>query len=91
MSTITTSALLVRNSPADFIGKTLEESLPEIEMQVFRKLLDEVYRTGKPYVGHEMKTTLNRTEQPSEAYFDFVYQPVRNSAGAGRRNPGTCR
>ena len=69
-----------RTSPADFIGKTLEESLPEIETQVFRKLLDEVYRTGEPYVGHEMKVTLNRPPQPSETYFDFVYQPVRNAA-----------
>ena len=69
-----------RNSPADFIGKTLEESLPEIETQIFRKLLDEVYQTGEPYVGHEMKVTLNRLPQPSEVYFDFVYQPVRNSA-----------
>lgn len=70
-----------RNSPADFIGKTLEESLPEIETQVFRKLLDVVYRTGKPYFGHEMKATLNRLPQPWEAYFDFVYQPIRNAAG----------
>jgi PAS domain S-box-containing protein len=70
-----------RNSPSDFIGKTLEESLPESETQVFRKLLDEVYRTGEPYFGQEMKVTLNRMEQPSEVYFDFVYQPVRNSAG----------
>ncbi len=70
-----------RTAPADFIGKTLEESLPEIETSVFRELLDAVYRTGEPYVGHEMKTTLNRTGQPSEAYFDFVYQPVRNSVG----------
>ena len=70
-----------RNSPADFIGKTLEESLPETETQVFRKLLDEVYQTGEPYVGHEMRVSLNRPPQPSETYFDFVYQPVWNSAG----------
>src|SRR5579871_461883 len=70
-----------RNSPADFLGKTLEESLPETETQVFRKLLDEVYQTGKPYVGHEMKATLNRMPQPCDAYFDFVYQPIRNARG----------
>ena len=70
-----------RASPAEFIGKTLEESLPETEIQVFRKLLDEVYRTGKPYAGREMKVTLNRqARMPPEAYFDFVYQPVRDSA-----------
>ena len=45
-----------RNSAADFVGKTLRESLPEIETQPFIGLLDNVYRTGKPYVGREMKT-----------------------------------
>ncbi len=70
-----------RNSPADFLGKTLHQSLPEMETPVFLQLLDDVYRTGTPYVGREMLATLNRTEQSSEAYFDFVYQPTRNTAG----------
>ena len=70
-----------RTSAADFIGKTLEESLPETETAVFRKLLDDVYRTGNPYVGREMKATLKREGQNIEAYFDFVYQAVRDSAG----------
>ena len=48
--------------PADFLGKTLIESLPEMETQVFSKLLDEVYRTGEPFVGREMKALLNRSE-----------------------------
>jgi PAS domain S-box-containing protein len=70
-----------RTSAADFIGKTLEESLPETETAVFRKLLDDVYRTGNPYVAREMKATLNREGQTVEAYFDFVYQAIRDSAG----------
>lgn len=70
-----------RVSPADFIGKTLEESLPETETAVFRKLLDDVYQTGNPYVGREMKATLNRAGQTAEVYFDFVYQAIRDSAG----------
>jgi PAS domain S-box-containing protein len=70
-----------RSSAADFIGKTLEESLPETETTVFRKLLDDVYRTGTPYVGREMKATLKREGQNVEAYFDFVYQAIRDSAG----------
>jgi PAS domain S-box-containing protein len=70
-----------RNSRAQFIGKTLEESLPEIELPVYRSLLDEVYRTGNAYSGREMKVTLKRAELSPEAYFDFVYQPVRDSSG----------
>jgi PAS domain S-box-containing protein len=73
-----------RRSPTDFIGKTLIESLPELETQVFVKLLDEVHGTGKPYVGREMKAVLNRSGSglPDESFWDFVYQPVRNADGA---------
>ena len=72
-----------RKSAADFIGKTLREGLPELGTQTFAQLLDEVYRTGEPYTGREMKTMLNRsgTGVPEEVYFDFVYQPVRDAAG----------
>jgi PAS domain-containing protein len=49
-----------RNSASDFVGKTLRESLPEIEAQGFFELLDKVYRTGESYTGREVKATLNR-------------------------------
>ncbi|MBV8206996.1 MAG: PAS domain S-box protein [Acidobacteria bacterium] len=72
-----------RSSAGDFLGKTVQESLPEMETQPFIELLDEVYRTGKPYCGSEMKAVLNRGAegQPEAAYFDFVYQPLRNANG----------
>jgi PAS domain S-box-containing protein len=72
-----------RNSASDFLGKTVRESLPEMETQPFLGLLDNVYRTGEPYFGREMKAKLDRAHsgQPEEAYFDFVYQPVRNAEG----------
>jgi len=72
-----------RNSASDFLGKALRESLPELDTQPFLELLDEVYRTGKPYVGREMKAKLNRAHsgQPEEGYFDFVYQPIRDGDG----------
>jgi PAS domain S-box-containing protein len=70
-----------RQTASEFIGKTLGESLPEIESQPYIHLLDEVYETGIPFVGFEMKATLNRaaTGQPDEAYFDLVFQPLRDS------------
>src|SRR6185369_17580455 len=69
-----------RRSASEFIGKTLLESLSEIETQPIIGLLDKVYRTGIPYVGCEMKAKLNRATsgQPEEAYFDFVFQPLRD-------------
>ena len=50
-----------RTSAADFIGKTIRESLPEIESQGFNELREKVYRTGEPYVGREMMAKLNRS------------------------------
>jgi len=72
-----------RSSSSDFLGKTVLESLPEIETQPFVSLLDEVFRTGESYVGRGARAVLNRahTGQPEEAYFDFVYQPVKKAAG----------
>lgn len=72
-----------RDSASHFLGKTLRESLPEIEDQPFLELLDNVYRSGEPYIGREMKTKLSRTHtgQPEECYFDFVYQPIRDGDG----------
>ena len=70
-----------RSDSADFLGKTLIESLPELSDQDFPHLLAEVYRSGNPFVGREMRVLLNRgrSGQTDEAFFDFVYQPVRNA------------
>lgn len=67
-----------RSSASDFVGKTLRESLPEVQ-GIFVDLLNDAFRTGKPYIGREMMAMLDRagTGEPEEAYFDFVYQPVR--------------
>ena len=72
-----------RNSASDFIGKTVRESLPEIDTQPFVNFMDGVLRTGKPYVGREVLAKLNRGHagQSEDVYFDFVYQPVLNTAG----------
>jgi PAS domain S-box-containing protein len=71
-----------RESTQDFLGRTFRESLPELEGQGFFDLLDEVYRTGKPYAGREARATLNRAGgPPQDSYFNFVYQPIRDIAG----------
>jgi PAS domain S-box-containing protein len=68
---------------ADLIGKTVGETLPEMQAQGFVHRLDEVYRTAVPYLGYESKVTLNRGRggTPEEAYFNFVCQPLRGIAG----------
>ena len=65
------------------IGKSIREALPEAEGQGFIALLDEVYLSGKPFVGRRTPIHLARTaSQPlEERFLDFVYQPRRESDG----------
>lgn len=72
-----------RSSAADFLGKTIRESLPELKGSGFWELLDEVYQSGRPYVGLEQKARLRNGpgEELANKYFDFVYQPLRDAQG----------
>ncbi len=76
--------LLGRKSEDNLVGKTLAEALPELASQGFFKLLDEVYQSGRPFLGNEMKARLERegSGQTAEGYFNFVYQPTRDVSGA---------
>jgi len=67
-----------RSRAEDFIGKTIRESMPELEGQPFFELLDTVYRTGVPHIGTEVKAVLNSAanDEDQDIYFNFVYQPL---------------
>ncbi len=68
----------------DVVGKPVREALPEIEGQGFFELLDEVFRSGKGYTAHTAPLTILREPggRPEQRYLDFVYQPMRDAAGA---------
>jgi PAS domain S-box-containing protein len=72
-----------RTSTSELLGKTIRQALPELEGQGFFELLDQVYRTGRPYFGREMAATFEnlKTGQMEESFFNFVYQPTRDDAG----------
>lgn len=67
----------------DLVGKPIREALPEIERQGFVELLDEVYRTGEPFVGTDLPVLLQQRpgEAPEERIVDFVYQALRSPDG----------
>jgi PAS domain S-box-containing protein len=67
----------------DIIGKPVREALPEVKGQGFFELLDQVYRTGEPYVGRAVSVLLQRTpgSPPEERFVNFVYQPITGSEG----------
>ncbi|MDP8994971.1 MAG: PAS domain S-box protein, partial [Pseudomonadota bacterium] len=68
----------------DYLGRPAREVLPELEGQGLIELLDEVYRSGEPYVGRGVPLLLARSRGalPEQRYFNFVYQPIRNAEGA---------
>ncbi|HYK01220.1 MAG TPA: ATP-binding protein [Thermoanaerobaculia bacterium] len=66
----------------DVIGKPVREALPEVEGQGFFELLDNVYRTGEPFIGSELRVVVERGDGADERYADFVYQPMRAADGS---------
>jgi PAS domain S-box-containing protein len=67
----------------DVVGRTVWEALPEVRQQGFLELLDDVYRTSRPYVGQSVPISLQRTPgaPPEMRMLDFVYQPMREPDG----------
>lgn len=68
----------------DIVGRTLVDVLPEIEGQGFLQLLDEVQRSGEPYLGREVSVMLAREKDapPEERFLDFIYQPIVEADGS---------
>jgi PAS domain S-box-containing protein len=74
-------AQLIGHRPA--LGRSVADALPEVVEQGFLDLLDGVYRTGKPFIGREIRVMLERVpgEPPEERIVDFVYQPITDAEG----------
>ncbi|GAB3904469.1 hypothetical protein GCM10028803_33950 [Larkinella knui] len=59
------------------IGLPLLQALPEIKGQGFEELLKTVYRTGISHYGFETPARLHRHGQLEDAFFNYVYAPMR--------------
>lgn len=66
------------------LGRTVREAIPEAEEQGFLALLDRVYQTGEPFIGRDVHIQLQHAPGDPwvHRYVDFVYQPLRDGAGA---------
>jgi signal transduction histidine kinase/CheY-like chemotaxis protein len=66
------------------VGRKLADALPDAVAQGYLALLDEVYRTGKPFSAYGAKYAVQvLPEGPiNERYVDFVYQPITDSDGS---------
>jgi PAS domain S-box-containing protein len=65
------------------VGKRVWEALPEVRGQGFEQLLDEVFESGKPFVGRGIKLFVQRESggAQAEAYVDFLYHPLFGKDG----------
>ena len=65
------------------VGKAARDALPEVQGQGFFELLDHVYQTGQPFVGHAVPLRVQRDPHGplDERFIDFVYQPIHDQNG----------
>ncbi|HEX8408963.1 MAG TPA: ATP-binding protein [Thermoanaerobaculia bacterium] len=62
----------------DAVGKTVAELFPEIAGTGLLELLDEVFATGRSYVGNETEIAIDRHNNgtPETTWWNFVFQPI---------------
>jgi PAS domain S-box-containing protein len=67
----------------DLIGLTVREAIPEIEGQGLLEPLDDVFASGNPFIGKDVKIDLRcKAEGNADTrYLDFVYHPIRGASG----------
>jgi len=66
------------------VGRKLADALPEAVTQGYVAILDEVYRTGRPYTATASKYVIQASPDApgDERYVDFVYQPFTDRDGS---------
>jgi PAS domain S-box-containing protein len=69
--------------PDEVLGKPLREAVPELVSQEYFDRLNQVYASGQPYIGHEMRARLDRRGDGhlQDAYLEVVLQPLPNTQG----------
>lgn len=65
----------------EVLNKRLFEVIPEVR-ELIEPVLLEVYHTGIPFTATDYKVVLNRSGKPQTAYFNLIYQPLRNEEGS---------
>lgn len=66
----------------ELIGRPVRQVFPELEGQGFFELLDQVYRSGEPFVGKEMPIHFrDEAGRVDRRFLNFVYQATREADG----------
>lgn len=80
---LTNAAYMQLIGHRDIVGLAIRDALPEIEGQGYFELLDRVYESGEPFIGHALRAEIQRTPngRKEDRFMDLIYQPVRNPGG----------
>lgn len=73
-----------------FIGKPLFESLPELEGQGIREMLNGVMTDGIAFNGKEIEVLLHRKDHIEQTFFNFTYQPLKDEEGVTNGIMAVC-
>ncbi|MES2351207.1 MAG: ATP-binding protein [Pseudomonadota bacterium] len=67
----------------ELVGKPVWDALPEVRGQGYEQLLDQVKRSGEPFVGRGLKVALQATPNGPlvERFIDVLYQPMVGKDG----------
>lgn len=65
------------------VGRTVAELFPEIAGTGLLEILDDVYSTGRPYVGNETEIAIDRHGNGNleTTWWNFVFQPIAGDDG----------
>jgi PAS domain S-box-containing protein len=63
------------------IGQPLLSFMPEIEAQIFPRLLNHVFTTGKPHFTYDAPVEIRIAGEMQIVYMDFSYTPLKDSRG----------
>jgi PAS domain S-box-containing protein len=70
---------IIDRAREEVADRPLMEVLPEVKEAV-QPLMDSVLETGRPFQGNEFEVLLRRHGKTEKAYFNFVYQPLREGS-----------
>lgn len=74
---LTNEAFVQLTGQRQAVGRKLAELMPEVVDQGLIELLDEVFRSGKAYVGRSVNLVIHRDPgRVTDIWVDFVYQPL---------------
>jgi PAS domain S-box-containing protein len=63
------------------VNLAAREAIPEAAGQGYIEILDNVYRTGTPYIGREMPLLLDRGKGVEQLFITFTCQVLKNVSG----------